>query len=66
MIKSGLLMNIVKGSDKILEKYVGQSFKVHNGIKYSEVYITNEMVNRKFGEFLLTRNLRKMKNKKKK
>ncbi|KIV87226.1 hypothetical protein PV11_02785 [Exophiala sideris] len=39
----------------ILPSFVGLRFAVHNGKTYNEVYITEEMVGRKLGEFAPTR-----------
>jgi len=36
----------------ILPAFVGLRFAVHNGKTYQEVYITEEMVGRKLGEFV--------------
>ncbi|EEH22669.1 hypothetical protein PABG_04880 [Paracoccidioides brasiliensis Pb03] len=38
-------------SATILPNFVGLKFAVHNGMTYNEVYITDEMVGRKLGEF---------------
>ena len=35
----------------ILPNFVGLKFAVHNGKQYQEVYVTEEMVGRKLGEF---------------
>ncbi|KAL2443961.1 hypothetical protein ABEF95_014370 [Exophiala dermatitidis] len=39
----------------ILPSFVGLRFAVHNGKIYQEIYITEEMVGRKLGEFVATR-----------
>jgi len=39
----------------ILPEFVGLTFGVHNGMKHIPVYISEEMVGHKFGEFALTR-----------
>lgn len=36
----------------ILPNFVGLKFAVHNGMIYQEVFITEEMVGRKLGEFV--------------
>ena len=36
----------------ILPNFVGLRFAVHNGKTYHDVYITEEMVGRKLGEFV--------------
>ncbi len=40
----------------ILPEAIGLSFAVHNGKKFVPLYITDNMVGHKFGEFALTRN----------
>ena len=39
----------------ILPQFVGQTFSVHNGHKFIPVYVTDEMVGYKLGEFAPTR-----------
>lgn len=39
----------------ILPHFVGLKFLVHNGKKFSPIFITERMIGRKFGEFVLTR-----------
>lgn len=39
----------------ILPQFVGQSFNVYNGRKFIPVYVTEEMVGHKLGEFAPTR-----------
>ncbi|MCC3860429.1 30S ribosomal protein S19 [Pseudemcibacter aquimaris] len=39
----------------ILPQFVGQTFNVHNGHKFIPVYVTDEMVGHKLGEFAPTR-----------
>lgn len=39
----------------ILPQFVGLNFEVHNGHKFIPVYVTEEMVGHKFGEFAPTR-----------
>jgi small subunit ribosomal protein S19 len=46
---------IVSRNSKIIPKFVGKTVKVHNGKKYSNLIITQDMLNHKFGEFFLTR-----------
>lgn len=38
--------------------FVGQTFAVHNGRKFIPVYVTENMVGHKLGEFSPTRNFR--------
>ena len=39
----------------ILPEFVGHTFAVHNGNKFVPVYVTENMVGHKLGEFALTR-----------
>ena len=39
----------------ILPEFVGHTFAVHNGKKFIPVYVTENMVGHKLGEFALTR-----------
>ena len=39
----------------ILPSFVGHTFAVHNGKDFIPVYVTEEMVGHKLGEFALTR-----------
>ncbi len=39
----------------IVPEFIGLTFAVHNGKKFIPVYITDNMVGHKFGEFALTR-----------
>ena len=39
----------------ILPQFVGQTFNVHNGHKFVPVYVTEDMVGHKLGEFAPTR-----------
>src|SRR4051812_15089182 len=40
---------------QILPDFVGQTFAVHNGRKFIPVYVTENMVGHRLGEFALTR-----------
>ena len=42
----------------IAPEFVGHTFLVHNGRAHLSVYVTEEMVGHKLGEFSLTRNFR--------
>jgi small subunit ribosomal protein S19 len=42
----------------IVPEFVGQTFEVHNGKIFHKVYVTEDMVGHKLGEFSLTRNFR--------
>jgi small subunit ribosomal protein S19 len=39
----------------ILPEFVGYTFAIHNGRKFLPIYITENMVGHKLGEFALTR-----------
>ncbi len=40
----------------IIPDFIGLTFAVHNGKKFVPVYVTDNMVGHKLGEFSLTRN----------
>ncbi len=42
----------------IVPEFVGQHFEVHNGKGFVRVYVTEDMVGHKLGEFAPTRNFR--------
>ena len=42
----------------IIPSFVGYTFAVHNGNKFIPVYVTENMVGHKLGEFAPTRNFR--------
>ena len=42
----------------IVPEFVGHTFKVHNGRAFNEVFITEDMVGHKLGEFAPTRTFR--------
>ncbi len=42
----------------ILPEFVGQTFAVHNGNKFVPVYVSENMVGHRLGEFSPTRNFR--------
>lgn len=42
----------------IVPEFVGHTFLVHNGRTHLNVYVTEEMVGHKLGEFALTRTFR--------
>lgn len=48
----------------IVPEFVGQAFKVHNGRMFMDVFITEDMVGHKLGEFSVTRLFRGHTNKK--
>lgn len=48
----------------IVPEFVGHTFKVHNGRVFNDVFITEDMVGHKLGEFSITRTFRGHTNKK--
>lgn len=48
----------------IVPEFVGHTFQVHNGRTFMEVFVTEDMVGHKLGEFSLTRTFRGHTNKK--
>jgi small subunit ribosomal protein S19 len=55
-------------NSEIIPKFLGLTFKVHNGKNYSEISVNDSMVGHKFGEFVFTRaefSFKKKKSKKK-
>jgi small subunit ribosomal protein S19 len=50
----------------ILPEFIGHTFSVHNGRKFVPVYVTENMVGHKLGEFSPTRTYRGHREKKKK
>ena len=44
----------------ILKNFIGWTFYVYQGNKYSKLVITSNMVNHKFGEFVFTRKIGKI------
>ena len=60
MIKSGDKQVIKTWSRRstIFPQFVGHTIAVHNGNKFIPVYVTENMVGHKLGEFSLTRNFR--------
>ena len=48
----------------IVPEFVGHTFKVHNGRTFIDVFVTEDMVGHKLGEFSLSRTFRGHTNKK--
>lgn len=46
---------IISRNSKIVPKFLGLSFNVHNGKNDKELTVTEDMINHKFGEFSFTR-----------
>lgn len=45
-------------ASQISPEFVGHSFAVHNGRKFINLFVTEEMVGHRLGEFALTRTFR--------
>jgi small subunit ribosomal protein S19 len=43
----------------VIPEFVGQTFSVHNGNKFISIFVTENMVGHKLGEFAPTRTFRK-------
>lgn len=43
---------------QIFPNFVGLTFEVHNGKTFIKVYVTEDMIGHKLGEFALTRNFK--------
>ena len=41
-----------------MPEFVGHTFAVHNGMRFTNVFVTEDMVGHKLGEFAPTRNFR--------
>jgi small subunit ribosomal protein S19 len=57
-------MKTWKRACTIVPEFIGHTFKVHNGNKFNDVFITEDMVGHKLGEFSNTRTFRGHTNKK--
>ena|SRR3989338_6764868 len=53
--KGGSVIKTWSRRSTILPDFIGLTFAVHNGKKFIPLYITDNMVGHKFGEFALTR-----------
>lgn len=42
-------------NSEIIPKFIGLTFKIHNGKNFTEVTVTDSMIGHKFGEFAFTR-----------
>lgn len=54
--KSNKVIKTWSRRSTITPDFIGLTFAVHNGKKFIPVYITDNMVGHKLGEFALTRN----------
>jgi small subunit ribosomal protein S19 len=52
-------INLYTRSSTILIELLGLHFKLHNGIRFINVFITENKIGFKFGEFSYTRKLKK-------
>jgi len=60
-IKEGGKRDVIKTWSRrsmVLPEFVGMTFAVHNGKKFSSVFVTEDMVGHYFGEFSPTRTFR--------
>ena len=55
---STLPIRVWNRSCTIVPEFVGTHFEVHNGKNFSKVYVTEDMVGHKLGEFAPTRTFR--------
>lgn len=62
--KSKKIINTWARSSVITPKFIGHTLGIHNGKKFIKVYITEDMVGHKCGEFSPTRIFRKHSSKK--
>ena len=53
--KSGKVVKTWSRRSTILPEFIGVTIAVHNGRKFIPVYVTDQMVGHKLGEFSLTR-----------
>lgn len=53
--KSSKVIKTWSRSSTIIPEFIGLTFAVHNGKKFIPVYVTDNMIGHKLGEFSLTR-----------
>ena len=53
--KGGKVIKTWSRRSTIIPEFVGLTFAVHNGKKFIPVYVTDQMIGHKLGEFALTR-----------
>lgn len=56
--KSSKIIKTWSRRSTIVPEFIGLTFAVHNGKKFIPVYVTDNMVGHKLGEFSLTRTFR--------
>lgn len=49
------VINVYARGSQIAPQFVGRNFAVHNGRKFINIYVTEDMVGHYFGEFAPTR-----------
>ena len=54
--KGGKVIKTWSRRSTIVPEFIGLTFAVHNGKKFIPVYVTDQMIGHKLGEFALTRN----------
>jgi ribosomal protein S19 len=59
-------LNFMSRDSKIIPKFLGLTFKIHNGKNFVELNVTDNMIGHKFGEFIFTRERFSFKKKKSK
>ncbi len=52
-------IQIYNRSSVVLNEFVGGHFKVYNGLKFINLFVTENKIGHKFGEFSFTRKIRK-------
>lgn len=61
------LLNLEISRDTtIFPQFVGKTFLIHNGKKFNDIFVNEDMIGHKFGEFSITRKPFLFKKKKKK
>ena len=53
--KGGKVIKTWSRRSTIVPEFIGLTFAVHNGKKFIPVYVTDQMIGHKLGEFALTR-----------
>jgi|TARA_B110000902_G_C14200371_1_gene547497 small subunit ribosomal protein S19 len=61
LLKQKKVIKLWSRDSVILPKFVGKTFKIHQGKRFISVKISTEMIGHKFGEFAPTRQKRKAK-----
>lgn len=46
---------IINRNSKIIPRFLGSTFLIHNGKSYIEITVSDSMIGHKFGEFVFTR-----------